>query len=207
MREFIPHTLRDAWHAKFEKLHQGTMTVSEYAILLNGFSRHAPALVSIVKERVRRFSEGLNYGIRFSIARELKTYTPYQQVVDIARRLECMRGHKREDRGGQGPLGTRGFSGGHATDTAHHGRGSMSRLVHSALPASSGAPLISRSRVAHFAQPLSSAPLARDAFSGQYCRPGPSQSQQPHPPRACFECGNIRHMFRDCPRLWRGVPP
>ncbi|XP_070039304.1 uncharacterized protein [Nicotiana tomentosiformis] len=45
------------------------------------------------------------------------------------------------------------------------------------------------------------------AFSGQSRRPGQSQFQQPHLPRACFECGDISHMVRDCPRLRRGAPP
>ncbi|XP_070055239.1 uncharacterized protein [Nicotiana tomentosiformis] len=133
-------------------------------------STHAPALFATVRERVRRFIERLNQSIRFSMARELESDTPYQQVVEIAR------------------------------------RGYVSRSVHEALPASNGASIVSRPQVAHFAQPFSSAPPARDAFSDQSNRPCPSQSQPPRPPRAYFECGDARHMVRDCPRLIRGAP-
>ncbi|XP_070050555.1 uncharacterized protein [Nicotiana tomentosiformis] len=93
--------------------------MSQYAVRFSELSRHAPALISTVRERVRRFIEGLNYGIRFSIAQELETDTQYQQVVEIAWRLEAY----------------------------------------------SGAPATSRSQVAHYTPPLSSAPPARGAFS------------------------------------------
>ncbi|XP_070039658.1 uncharacterized protein [Nicotiana tomentosiformis] len=68
------------------------MSASEYAVRFNGLSRHAPALVTIVRERVRRFIEGLNKSIRYNMARELESDTPYQQVVEIAQRLEEWRG-------------------------------------------------------------------------------------------------------------------
>nr|XP_033512909.1 uncharacterized protein LOC117277615 [Nicotiana tomentosiformis] len=99
-------TLRDSWHAEFERLCQGTMSASEYAVRFNGLSRHAPALVTIVRERVRRFIEGLNKSIRYNMARELESDTPYQQVVEIAQRLEGMRDRDREDREAKRPHGT-----------------------------------------------------------------------------------------------------
>ncbi|XP_070036299.1 uncharacterized protein [Nicotiana tomentosiformis] len=144
------------------------MTVSEYAVSFSELSKYSPALVSTVRERVRRFIERLNYGIRFSMALKLETNTPYQQVVEIARRLDV---------------------------AAHHGRGCVSRPVHLALLASSGIPATPRSQVAHYALSLFSAPPARYAFSDQSRRPGSSQFQQPSPPRACFECGDTRHML------------
>ncbi|XP_070035181.1 uncharacterized protein [Nicotiana tomentosiformis] len=107
LREFVPKTLRDAWLAEFEQLHQGAMSVSEYAIRFSDLSRHAPALVTTVRECVRRFIEGLRHDIRFNMARELESYVPFQQLVEIARRLEGMwdqerRGpREREDRRGQ----------------------------------------------------------------------------------------------------------
>ncbi|XP_070040789.1 uncharacterized protein [Nicotiana tomentosiformis] len=154
--------------------------MSEYAVRFSELSRHAPILVSIVREQVRRFIEGLNYVIRFSMAQELETDTPYQQVVEIARRLEV---------------------------APRHHRGYVSHLVHSALPSSSGTPATPRSLVAYYAPPLSSAPPTRGAFSDQSSQPGPSQFQQSHLPRACFDCGDTPHMVRDCPILRRGVPP
>ncbi|XP_070046793.1 uncharacterized protein [Nicotiana tomentosiformis] len=90
LREYLPQTLRDAWRAAFEQLRHGTMSVSEYAVRFSDLSRHAPALVSSVRERVRRFIEWLSHGIRFNMAGELEADVPFQQVVDIAQRLEGM---------------------------------------------------------------------------------------------------------------------
>ncbi|XP_070034955.1 uncharacterized protein [Nicotiana tomentosiformis] len=182
------------------------MSVSEYGVRFSDLSRHVLALVATVREQVCRFIEGLNQSIRFSMTRELELDTPYHHVVEIARRLEGMRDRDREDREAKRPHGRGGFSSGHAAASAHHGRGYVSRLVHSALPSSSGAPVVSRSQVAHFAQPLSNVPPARGAFNGQSNRPGLSHSYPPHPPRDCFKCGDTHHMVRDCPRLSRGAP-
>ncbi|XP_070005536.1 uncharacterized protein [Nicotiana sylvestris] len=83
-------SLRDASSTKFENLHQGTMTVSKYVICYTSLARHAPALVSTVCERVRRFIKGLIPNIRSSMARELEMDVSYHQVVSIARRIEGM---------------------------------------------------------------------------------------------------------------------
>nr|XP_009770328.1 PREDICTED: uncharacterized protein LOC104221044 [Nicotiana sylvestris] len=96
LREFVPQTHQNECHAEFEQLGQGTMTVLEYAIRFSELSRHAPTLVPIVKERVRRFIEGISYDLKFCMARELQTDTPFQQVVDISRMLECIRGDEKE---------------------------------------------------------------------------------------------------------------
>ncbi|XP_070056170.1 uncharacterized protein [Nicotiana tomentosiformis] len=81
-------SLRDTWCIDFEQLCQGTMTVSEYALRFSELSIHAPALVPTVRERLRRFIKGLNYGIIFNMARELETDTQYPQVVEISWILE-----------------------------------------------------------------------------------------------------------------------
>ncbi|XP_070045647.1 uncharacterized protein [Nicotiana tomentosiformis] len=179
------------------------MTVSKYAIRFSELSRHAPTLVSTVRERVRRFIERLNHGIRFSMARELETDTPYQKVVDIACRLEGMWGRERDEREDKRPRHFDTYSGARAPIAACHGRVYVSRPVHSALPASSDIPAIPRSQIAHYAPPISSAPLVQGTFSGQSSRPGSIQSQ----PRPYFECGDTRHIVRDCPKLRRGEPP
>ncbi|XP_070056773.1 uncharacterized protein [Nicotiana tomentosiformis] len=179
--------------------------MSEYAVRFSELSKHAPALISTVRERVHRFIEGLNYYIRFSRARE--TNTLYKQVVDITQRLEGMRGWEREDREAKRPRDSGTYSGSHAPVTAHHGRGYLSSPFHSALPASNGISATPRSQVANYAPPLSYAPPARDAFSCQSSRPSPSQFQQPRPLRAYFECGDTRHMVRDCPKHRRGAAP
>ncbi|XP_070010285.1 uncharacterized protein [Nicotiana sylvestris] len=98
LREYVPQSLRDAWRAEFEHLRQGAMTVSEYVVHYTSLARHAPALVSTVRERVYRFIEGLIPSIISSMARELEMDISYQQVVSIARRIEGMHAREREER-------------------------------------------------------------------------------------------------------------
>ncbi|XP_070032865.1 uncharacterized protein [Nicotiana tomentosiformis] len=55
LREYVPLSLKDAWCAEFEQLRQGAMIVSEYAVCFSDLARYASALVTTVRERVRRF--------------------------------------------------------------------------------------------------------------------------------------------------------
>ncbi|XP_070057677.1 uncharacterized protein [Nicotiana tomentosiformis] len=139
------------------------------------------------------------------MARELDMDITYQQAVGITRRVECMFTRDREKREAKRSRETDHYSGARAPAT-RYGRVFMSRLVHSALPAANGVPVPPRPQEPYYAPPVSSMFLTRDAITNQSSRPGPSQSQQPHPPRSCFECGDIRHIVRDCPRSRRGAP-
>ncbi|XP_019262238.1 PREDICTED: uncharacterized protein LOC109240076 [Nicotiana attenuata] len=56
-------------------------------------SRHAAFLIPTEADKVRRFIEGLTYGIRIAMALELETGTTFHQVVEIARRIECIRNY------------------------------------------------------------------------------------------------------------------
>ncbi|XP_070056678.1 uncharacterized protein [Nicotiana tomentosiformis] len=129
LREFLPQTLRDAWHTKFEQLHQGTMIVSEYAIRFSELSRHAPTLVPSVRERVPRFIDGLSYGLIFSMSWELDTDTPFQQVVENPMRLESIRAQEREHKKDKRSRGFGGFNGFYSSAMTYHGGGSSSRIV------------------------------------------------------------------------------
>ncbi|XP_070057249.1 uncharacterized protein [Nicotiana tomentosiformis] len=111
LREFVPQTLRNTWHVEFEQMHQGTMSVSEYAVRFSDLSRNAPTLVSTVREGVRSFVEGLSYGIRLSMARELEMDVPFQHVVESTLRLEGMQGQERYDREAKRPLRSGGSTG------------------------------------------------------------------------------------------------
>ncbi|XP_070025848.1 uncharacterized protein [Nicotiana sylvestris] len=206
MREFVPQSLKDAWRAEFEHFCQGVMTVSKYAIRYTRLDRHAPALVAIVRERVRRFIEGLTPPIRSSMARELEMDISYQQVVSITRRIEVMLTREREEREAKRSRESVHYSGAHTPVVGRYGRGYMGRPVHSPPPTASSALAPPRAQEPYYAPSVSSAPPTRGAFRGQSRRVGPSQSQPPRPPRACFECDDTCHMVRDCPRLRRGAP-
>ncbi|XP_070054971.1 uncharacterized protein [Nicotiana tomentosiformis] len=136
LREYVPQSLKDAWRVEFEQLPQGAMTVSEYAVQFSDLARHASALVATVRERVRRFIEGLNPIIRLGMAQELEMDIVYQQVVGIARRLEGMLTRDREEREAKRSRESRTYSGTRVLMEARQGRGYMGRPVHSALPGS-----------------------------------------------------------------------
>ncbi|XP_070048472.1 uncharacterized protein [Nicotiana tomentosiformis] len=183
------------------------MTVSEYVVRFSELAGHAPTLVATVRERVRRFIEGHHPSIQISMDRELEMDISYQQVVSTARRLEDMLAQNKEDREAKRSRESGTYSGTRSPSIVRHGRGYVSCPVHLALPTFSGVPAPTRPRELYYAPPVSSVPPARGAFSGQSSRPGLSQSQQPHPLRGCFECGDTRHLVRDCPRHRRGAPP
>ncbi|XP_070046067.1 uncharacterized protein [Nicotiana tomentosiformis] len=206
LREYVPQSLRDAWRTEFEQLRQGTMTLSEYAIRFNELARHAPSLVATVKERVRRFIEGLHPSIRTSMVRELEMDITYQQAVSIAGRVEGIFAQDREEKEPKRSRETGDYSGARAP-AARYGRDFVSRRFHSALPAANGVPAPPRPQEPYYAPLVSSIPPTRGAITGQSSKPGPNQSQSSCPPRGCFECGDTRHLVRDCPTARRGAAP
>ncbi|XP_070049827.1 uncharacterized protein [Nicotiana tomentosiformis] len=174
------------------------MSVLEYAVRFCDLARHAPALVATVRERVRRFIEGLRCDIWFSMARELESDVPFQQVVGIARRCEGIwdqerehrRGHEREGRRGQEredrksrrPHRPKRYTGPYFGGRVQHGRGFVGHPVQFAVQASHGVPSIHGSQITRTAQ-----------------------FPQPHQQRGCFKCGDTSHRVRDCPRLLTNV--
>ncbi|XP_070052382.1 uncharacterized protein [Nicotiana tomentosiformis] len=162
LKEFVPQTLRDVWHTEFERLGQGTMTMSKYAIRFNELTRHAPILVPTVRERVSRFIEGLDYDIKICMTRELQTDTPFQQVVEIARKIEGVFGEERESEEAKMSRRSGGFSELYSSARTHYSGGSRSRSAQSAHQITRGAPVYS-------------APLTQDSYSGYSNYPAQTQ--------------------------------
>ncbi|XP_070048948.1 uncharacterized protein [Nicotiana tomentosiformis] len=123
--EYVPQSLRDAWRVEFEQLHQYAMTVSEYSVQFNDLSKHPPALVATVRER----------------------------VVRIARRLGGILNQDREKREAKRSRESGTYSGTRAPATACQGRGYMGRPVQSALPAASNDPATTRPQDPYYAPP------------------------------------------------------
>ncbi|XP_070055356.1 uncharacterized protein [Nicotiana tomentosiformis] len=142
LREYVPQSFRDAWRVEFEQLRQDAMIMSEYAVRFSDLARHAPALVATVRGRVRRFIEGLHPSIRIILARELEMDISYQQVVNIARRLEGMLARDRKEREAKMPRESGTYSGTRAPAAVGHGRVYVSHPVHSTLPTASGIPAL-----------------------------------------------------------------
>ncbi|XP_070050348.1 uncharacterized protein [Nicotiana tomentosiformis] len=59
------------------------------------FARLAVILLPIERERVRRFIDGLNFGIRLQMSKETGDDFSFQREVEIARRIEMIRGYYR----------------------------------------------------------------------------------------------------------------
>lgn len=62
------------------------MTVSKYAIRFSELSRHVPALVSIVREQLRRLIEVLNYGL------SLVWLKSWRQILNFSRLYRSLGG-------------------------------------------------------------------------------------------------------------------
>ncbi|XP_070040830.1 uncharacterized protein [Nicotiana tomentosiformis] len=194
LRECVPQSLQDAWRTAFEQLRQGTMSVSKYVVRFIDLARRAPTLISTVRERVRRFIEGLKHDIRFSMAWELELEVLFQQVVGIARHVEGMWDHEREDRRGHKreyrqdqeredreemrPRRSERSTGPYFGGRVRHGRGFLGQRIQFALQASHS---------------ISGAHGSQSTYTAQF--PHPRQQ------RGCLECGDTSHGVRDCPRL------
>ncbi|XP_070042623.1 uncharacterized protein [Nicotiana tomentosiformis] len=172
--------------------------------------RHAEWLVPTERENIRRFIDGLNYGLRLIIARELATDAKFDRVVEIARRLEIVCRQEHEEREAKRLHSSGGFSSATSGGQSHYSRVRSSRPVQATrhIPRSS---LVSHS--SYSAHPPQSSFCALPAPSS-YCAPSAQvstgsslgyQGQQPVK-RGCYECGDLSHLKRDCPRLLRRVP-
>lgn len=66
------------------------------------------------------------------MTRELESETPFHHVIEIAKRLDYIRGQERVDREAKKPQGLGGFSGFYFVAQTHHGIDSISQPVQSA---------------------------------------------------------------------------
>ncbi|XP_070045607.1 uncharacterized protein [Nicotiana tomentosiformis] len=95
MEKFIPFTLRDEYLKKFERLQQGSMTVTQYETRFVDLARHSVILFSMERERVRRFINGLTFSIRLRMAKHIGDDISFQRAEEIARRIEMLSGQDR----------------------------------------------------------------------------------------------------------------
>ncbi|XP_058192129.1 uncharacterized protein LOC131309528 [Rhododendron vialii] len=84
--QYFPETSREQLRDQFEKLEQGSMTVSEYAQKFQSLSRFAPELVATEERKCRRFDKGLHNTVRRMVMVQRKT--KYAEVVECARSIE-----------------------------------------------------------------------------------------------------------------------
>ncbi|XP_070036919.1 uncharacterized protein [Nicotiana tomentosiformis] len=64
LKKFIPFPLREDYRKHFERLQQGSMTVTQYETRFVDLARHTIIFLPIERERVKRFIDGLTFTIR-----------------------------------------------------------------------------------------------------------------------------------------------
>ncbi|XP_069151896.1 uncharacterized protein [Solanum lycopersicum] len=159
-----------------------SMTINEQKI----FWRHASMILPTEAERVRRFVKGLIILIRLGVSQVVASGVPFQKV----------RKGKRTRYSGE-------YGGAPPRSRGYLGRGchpQPSRAIHAVIPASAaGYTGHNSSSSVHTSQGSSSKPVVCGGHSGNSI-----SSHQPASRRGCFECGDMGHFVRDCPRIRRG---
>ncbi|XP_070034479.1 uncharacterized protein [Nicotiana tomentosiformis] len=92
LEKFLPITLREDYRRQFERLQQGSMTVTQYESRFMDLAYHAFLLLPTGGERVRRFIEGLTHPIRLQMDKEAGSEISFQVDANVARRIEMSRG-------------------------------------------------------------------------------------------------------------------
>ncbi|XP_070036771.1 uncharacterized protein [Nicotiana tomentosiformis] len=211
LEKFVPPTHGEELHRQFEQPRQEGIYVTQYEMRFSELYYHVVWLVPTERERIRRFIDGLNYQLHFVMTRESVSGARFDEVVDIARRLELFHSQEYEEREAKRPRGSGGFCGVSSGGQSHHSRGHPYRPTQTSRPAHRGASVSHGSYNAHLGQSSFSALPAQSSHhdSSAQVSTGSSssyQEQQFRQRRGYFECGDLSHLKRDCPRLLSGVP-
>ncbi|XP_070040854.1 uncharacterized protein [Nicotiana tomentosiformis] len=151
------------------------MTVTQNESYFVDLARHALLLLTTEGEIVRRFIEGVTHPVRLQMAKETGSEISFQAAANVARRIEMVFAQDRGQRSDKRPRQFGSFSG-----TSSRGRGNPAFSAHSA--------------------PISELPL-QSHYNGYLAHLGQLQLQQSQHQDRCYECGNIGHIRRYCPRL------
>ncbi|XP_070041040.1 uncharacterized protein [Nicotiana tomentosiformis] len=218
LEKFMPQSRREELSRQFEQLHQNGMSVTQYEIRFSQLDHHTVWLVPTNRERISSFIDGLTYQLWFLMTGERVSGATFDEVVDIARKIEMVCSQEREEREANRPRSSGDPSGVHFGGQSYHSRGRPYRPAQMACPAHRGASSSNGSHNAHpghsslsalLAQSSSHAPLVWGSFepgssSGYSGSRGSIQSLPPLSDRCCYECGELGHIRRQCPRLLGG---
>ncbi|XP_070046823.1 uncharacterized protein [Nicotiana tomentosiformis] len=133
------------------------------------------------------------------MAQEVEMGTSYKQVLEIAWRMEGIRhyGLDHTPRDKQ-PRYFGAFNGAPYGSNGQFMRGQSSRTMYSVPPPAPGAP----ARPYCSANPESTyhPPAIQGSSNGYSGHPGQTQGHQSSAPRDCYQCGELGHMMRFCPK-------
>ncbi|GFZ06725.1 hypothetical protein Acr_18g0008950 [Actinidia rufa] len=85
--QYFLESFKDMLREQFERLEQGAMTVSEYAMKFQALSRFAPELVSMEEKKCKTFIRGLDDSIQKFVMSG--GHTNFAAVLELARNLEA----------------------------------------------------------------------------------------------------------------------
>ena len=211
MERFVPESVRRAKAREFEDLKQlPSMSVAEYDIKFTQLSRYAPYLVPTEKMKIERFIDGLVRPLFRAVAPQMKTFPSYAAAVDCARMIEMKEMEVRVSQERTKKFKSEGgFSGQSSGATSKRSKSQSHKGGSQGVSGSMGQ------------LPMSSQGMRSDqrnqAFTSQQVSSQTGRKKESCPTcgrfhlgvcrmttGACFKCGQMGHIKRDCPFLQGG---
>nr|KYP54628.1 hypothetical protein KK1_000823 [Cajanus cajan] len=184
LEKYFPESVRHAKEAEFMRLHQGGMTVSEYAMRFEHLARfYSQGIAEAWK--CRKFAEGLKYDLKRVVVP--MAITEFPALVEKARIVGGLEGGNRVIRATEGPAGTK------------KGGGSQRKPYDRPQP-QQGGPVIRQPAKATRGGGQGGGAALRCYRCG-----GPHLIRDcPHTKSRCFRCQQMGHVSFNCPT--RNIP-
>ncbi|XP_058189297.1 uncharacterized protein LOC131306883 [Rhododendron vialii] len=190
--QYFPESSCDQLRDQFEKLEQGNMTVSKYAMKFQSLSRFAPELGATEERKCRRFEKGLHNTVRRMVTVQQKT--KYAEVVECARSIEIPREAQR-NRGvweSRQPAITASSSGTFGSQGRKRSR--ETSFATQSQPSVRASTVSSGVRGTHSRLAVMCHRCGQSGHFHADCRS-----------KECYVCGEFSHLAKDCPHRVKGA--
>ncbi|XP_058189294.1 uncharacterized protein LOC131306881 [Rhododendron vialii] len=190
--QYFPDSSRDQLRDQFEKLEQGNMTVSEYALRFQSLSRFTPELVATEDRKCQRFERGLYSSVKRLVVAQHKMR--YSEVVECTRSVKIPKESQR-NRGVWEPRQPTVT----ASSSGTFGSQGRKRLRESSS-ATQSQPNVRAFTISSGVRGAHSRPVVtchRCGQPGHFCADCRSKE--------CYVCGEFSHLAKDCPRRVRSA--
>ncbi|XP_059292320.1 uncharacterized protein LOC132045752 isoform X2 [Lycium ferocissimum] len=213
IRHYLPPEVRRARADRFLNLKQGSMSAREYSLQFNSLARYAPTMMADMGDRVHRFVSGLGpHLFKDCLTASLQAGMDIARIQAHAQNLEGKQPPQRGDRDVDRRQNKRDRSMGESSE--YKGGSRQNYSSHSVQSVTSVPPRVA-SQGYDFSShtgPDQSFTESGSRYRGDYSQrrpPAPrcSQCGRLHSGRclqgsdACYACGQVGHMMRDCPSM------